>query len=120
MAPAAREPLQLLIERAMAKRPENRLSAAELSAELRRVVDVLGEHATLSPVAGAGSGEQQSLQELEIASANTAASAIFVIGGDTLDASQRTARDPDSTLRRPEPVTEDTGKERLDGRKTGS
>jgi len=120
VAPAAREPLQLLIQRAMAKRPESRPSAAELSAELRRVVDVLGERATLSAVAGRGSGEQASVQELEIATVNTAESAIFVIGGDTLDASQQTARDPDSTLRRPEPITENTTKEPLDGRKTGS
>jgi hypothetical protein len=78
-------------------------------------------NATLSPVAGGRAGEQPSMQELEIATVNTAESAIFVVGGATLDASQETARDPDSTLRRPEPITEDTTQSRPeDGRKTGS
>lgn len=127
VAAAAREPLHFLIQRAMAKRPENRPSAGELAGELRRVVDVLGDKATLSPVAGGSAGDGASLKELAIATVNTAPSAIFVVGGATLDASQQTARDPDSTLKPLEPITEQTNpvtdettKERLGGRKTGS
>jgi serine/threonine protein kinase/FixJ family two-component response regulator len=120
VAPAAREPLQQLIDRAMAKRADSRPSASELSLELRRVVDGLGADATLSPVAGGRAGDQASLRELEIATVNTAESAIFVVGGATLDASQETARDPDSTLRPPAPITEETTQAQPHGRKTGS
>ncbi len=64
-----------------------------------------------------------------IVAVNTAASAIFVAGGATLDASQETARDPDSTLRPLEaitehttPVTDEAAKEQPQAgeRKTGS
>jgi CheY-like chemotaxis protein len=113
VAPAAREPLHWLIRRAMAKNPKSRPSAAELAVELRQVVDVLGEQATLSPVAGAPG--EASLEQLQIATIQTADSAFFAAGGATLDASQETTRDPEATLKKPEPAAA----EEPPGRKTG-
>jgi serine/threonine protein kinase len=97
LAPAAREPLQALVNRAMAKRPADRPTAAELGVALREVVDVLGEQATLSAVAGSAHQEPGSIGELEILTIATADSAIFAAGGETLDASLATSRDPDAT-----------------------
>jgi CheY-like chemotaxis protein len=127
VAPPLREPLQLLIQRVMAKKPEQRPSAGELALELRHMAETLGEQAKAIVVAGGGAQHEVSLNELEIATIKTAASAIFVVGGQTLDASLETARDPDSTLRPLEPVTQQTSpgtdeatKERGEERKTGS
>jgi serine/threonine protein kinase/FixJ family two-component response regulator len=115
VAPAAREPLHALLQRAMAKNPKSRPSAADLAAELRRVVDVLGEHATLSPVAGAP--DEASLAQL--GTIQTADSALFAAGGATLDSSQQTTRDPDSTIRKPELEETVDAQPRRDDRKTG-
>jgi len=100
LPPAARAPLQSLVDRALAKRPADRPSAAELSLALREVVDVLGDQATLSAVAGSEHDELGSISELEIMTIDSAAgSAIFASGGETLDAALQTSRDPDATAK---------------------
>jgi CheY-like chemotaxis protein len=113
VAPAAREPLHALLQRAMAKNPKSRPRAAELALELRQVVDVLGEQATLSPVAGAP--DEAGVEPLQIVTIETSESAFFAAGGATLDASQETTRDPEATLKKPEPAAA----EDPPGRKTG-
>ncbi len=115
VAPAAREPLHALIQRAMAKNPKSRPGAAELAAELRQVVDGLGEHATLSPVAGV----PDEASHPQIVTIQTAESALFAAGGATLDGSQQTTRDPESTLKKLEPEETLDTQPRHDGRKTG-
>jgi serine/threonine protein kinase/CheY-like chemotaxis protein len=129
VSPLLREPLHELIRRAMAKKPDGRPGAAELAQQLRGMLDTLSEPGRATVVAGAGSGKDEpaSLGELEIATIKTAASAIFVAGGATLDGSLDTMRDPDSTLRPLEPITQqtpgaddETRQLRPDERKTGS
>jgi serine/threonine protein kinase len=117
VAPSAREPLQLLIQRAMAKRSASRPSAAELGAELRHVVDRLAEHAAGAvPVTSA---PPLASDQLKIETVSTSDSAFFAAGGATLDASQETTRDPDSTLAKPEAGETLETREHQDGRKTG-
>jgi serine/threonine protein kinase/DNA-binding NarL/FixJ family response regulator len=128
VSPTLRAPLGELIRRVMAKKPELRPSAAELAQELRRMADTLTEPAKSVVVAGgAAQAEPGSMSELEIATIKTAASAIFVAGGATLDSSLETMRDPDSTLRPLEPITQgtvgaadETRQASVDERKTGS
>jgi hypothetical protein len=52
--PRARGPMEALVRAAMAKSPAQRPTAEGLAKELARVVDVLGDAATLSAVAGRG------------------------------------------------------------------
>jgi CheY-like chemotaxis protein len=97
VVPALRAPLQHQIQRAMAKRPEERPSAAELAVELRRTIEQsAGQEDEVTP----GGAADDTRDELEMATMRTAASAIFVAGAPTPDAS------PDSTLGTLPDVTE--------------
>jgi len=119
--PRARDAVQEIVLHALEKSPAKRPTAEEFARELRHVVDALGEHATLSAVAGAGAkSEESSIKELEIATVGSVDSALFVSGGETLEAEAPTTQDPQATQRTGDAASEG-GKPPAaeDGRKTG-